>query len=252
MVNRLRLICMVTLFLPLAAPVVALAQALPPFVTVATFQVKPDMRLEFEALQEEANAARQEAGITARFAYRVARGGSVNEYVFLTPTEALANYDQPLPVRRGMSESGAAQWFARLNKCIDDLRLNTLRVRADLSIPLAEGRTATLWRLRTVEVRPGRGQDYQGWITDNWVPAMKNAGMNGVVHFQDAFGVGQRTWTRLTAYDSWAELDGHPVARHLGPEAFSEMLGNQGEMTHGPEVRILELLPNLSIFASNP
>ena len=45
--------------------------------------------------------------------------------------------------------------------------------------------------------------------------------MNEVIHFQNAFGLGQRTWTRMTLYDSWADLDGHPVQRHLERNAFS-------------------------------
>ena len=252
MLQRIQGICIGTLFVSLAIPASTLAQPLAPFVTVSTFQVKPGMRLEFEALQQEANAAREEAGVTARFAYRVVRGGSANEYVFFTPLSALGDYDQPIPVRRGMGEAAAAEWFARLNACIDDVRLDTLRVRTDLSIPWAEGRTPTLARVRTVDVRPGRGQGYQQWITDNWVPAMRGADMSGVVHFQNAFGVGQRTWTRLTLYDSWEDLDGHPVARHLGPDAFGEVLGNQDEMTQGPEVRILEFLPTVSILGNTP
>jgi len=49
--------------------------------------------------------------------------------------------------------------------------------------------------------------------------------MSGVIHFQNAFGLGQQTWTRMTLYDSWADLDGHPVQRHLERDAFSAVLG---------------------------
>ncbi len=252
MPERIKYFCAGALFVSLAIPASAPAQTLPSFATVATFQVKSGMRLEFEALQQKANAAREEAGITARFAYRVVRGGSANEYLFFTPLDSLADYDQPLPVRRGMGEAAAAEWFAQLNGTVEDVQLDTLRIRADLSIPRTGERAPRLARVRTVDVRPGRGQDYQQWITNNWVPAMKDAGMSGVIHFQNAFGVGQRKWTRMTLYDSWADLDGHPVQRHLEPGAFSAVLGNNGEMTLGPEVRILEFLPNVSILANTP
>ena len=250
MVDRIKCICLAAVFACAAIPAAALAQSLPSFVTVTTFKVHPGMRQQFEALQQEANSARREAGVTARFAYRVVRGGSTNEYVFFKPLEGLASYDQPNPVRRGMGDADAADWFARLSECIDDVRLDTLRVRTELSIPAAEGRTRKLARLRMVDTRPGRGQDYERWVADTWVPAMRDAGMNGVIHFQNAFGVGQRTWTRLTLYDSWTDLEGHPVRRHVGPEAFSDVLGNNDEMTRGPEVLILEFLPDLSLVAT--
>lgn len=250
MVNRVRLVFVGMLCASAVIPTVAEAQSLPAFVTVTTFQVQPDMRRQFEVLQQEANAARRDAGVTARFAYRVVRGGSTNEYVFFTPLEGLESYEQANPVRRGMGDTDAADWFARLRECIDDVRLDTLRVRTELSIPVAEGRTRRLARLRMVDTRPGRGQDYERWVADTWVPAMRDADMNGVIHFQNAFGVGQPTWTRLTFYDTWADLEGHPVRRHVGPEAFTEVLGTNGEMTYGPKVRILEFLPDLSVVAT--
>ena len=249
MIARITLVSLGVLFASAGIPATALAQTTPSFVGVSTFQVKPGKRQQFEALQQEANAARQQAGVSARYAFRVLRGGSINEYVFFTPLDdGLASYDQPNAIRQEMGDAGADEWFAQLSECVDDVRFDTLRAREELSIPLSEGRASTLVRLRMVETRPGRGQDYERWVSDTWVPAMRAAGMNGVLHFQNAFGVGQRTWTRLTFYDSWAELEGHPVARHVGSDAFSEVLGNQDEMTHGPKVLILATLPNLNIF----
>ena len=45
--------------------------------------------------------------------------------------------------------------------------------------------------------------------------------MTGMVHFRPEPFLGQRVWHRLMTYDNWEELDaGHPVARHVGPDAF--------------------------------
>lgn len=247
MINRVSRIGVVTLFCALVVSTV-FAQSLPPLVNVVTVHVKSGMRPEFEALQREATVARREAGITARYAYRVARGGSANEYIFVTPVEGLAEFDRPGGMAQAMGEVAWTQWVARIEKCTENRRVDTLRLRDDLSIPLAEGRTPTLIRLRRVELLPGGGQEYQAWLTENWVPAMRNAGMNGVYHYQDAFGLGQRTWIRIESYDSWADLEGHPVSNSLTAEAFTEVLANNDQLTHGPEVQILRVLPELSIL----
>ena len=202
---------------------------------------------EFEELQKEYDTAARAAGVTQRFISQVVRGAAT-EYTIATPISAFAVYDERNVLVEAMGEAGAAEWVARVTKCVKSRRIDTLRARSDLSIPLAEGRTSKLLVMRTVEHLPGRFPDDNSWLTEKWVPALKNAGMNGVFIARNAFGGSNRLWYRLAFVDNWAVFDGeHPVRRDIGQEAWGELLRESGAMTLAPVVKVLRLRPDLSI-----
>ena len=67
---------------------------MPPLVTMATAQVKPDMTLEFEGLIQELRDANQEAGTPFFVAYEVLRGAA-SQYVTFVPISSFADLDAP-------------------------------------------------------------------------------------------------------------------------------------------------------------
>ena len=192
MTNRARSVCTVALFCALAMPVTIFAQP-SALSTLVTVDVKADMVGEFEALQREYNAAAREAGVTQRAISQVVRGPA-NEYLILTPIAAFADNDGPNVVAQAMGDTGWSQWVARVTKTVKNRRIDTVRARPDLSIPLAEDRTPSLLVLRMVEHLPGRFPDYNAWLAETWVPALKAAGMNGVLFAQNNFGGSGRLW----------------------------------------------------------
>ena len=102
--------------------------------------------------------------------------------------------------------------------------------------------------LRTVEHLPGQFPDYNTWLSENWVPALKNAGMNGVLFARNAFGGSGRLWYEAAFIDNWAILDGvHPALRDQDEARARGVLGRAGSMTHAPTVKVLRLRPDLSI-----
>jgi hypothetical protein len=239
--------CAVALTCALAMPAPTPAQS-EPFVQMATTVVKNDMVPEYEELIKEGRDALEEIELPFYLVYRVAQGAA-NQYISFQPVSSFAEFDSPRGMLPAMGQAGFQAWISRLNKTHLGRRVDILRARHDLSIPLAEGRRPTLALLRTVVALPGRNGDYAQWITDNWVPAMRDAGMNGVFHFQAAPGVGQGMWHRMELRDTWADFDGgHPVARHVGQQAFGEILANNAQMTHAPDIKILSLRPELSIL----
>lgn len=249
MTNRARNVFAIALSCALAAPVASLAQSDPPELwTLITIEIEADMVREFEELQKELNAAYKKAGMTERRISQVIRGPAT-EYYIAEPVSKFASYDEPALMAKAMGETGAAQWVARVTKCVKNRRVDTLEARPDLSIPLAEGRSPKLMILRTYDNLPGRYPDYNNWLTSKWVPAMKKAGMNGVFYYRNAFGGSQRSWYVVSYVDSWAAFDGeHPVLRDLGEEAYRELRTGVGAMTHGPVRKILRPRPDLSII----
>ena len=245
MTTQVRRVCVITGFCLFAIPIALFAQS--GLSTLATVEVKADMVLEFEALQKEYNAAAREAGVTARHISQVVRGRAT-EYYILTPVEAFADYDEPNVVAPVMGEPDWTQWVARISATLQDRRMDTIRARDDLSIPLADGRTPMFIVLRTVEHLPGQFPGYDTWLSENWVPALKNAGMNGVLFARNAFGGSNRLWYEATFIDNWAALDSvHPVFRDQDDARARGVVGRGGSMTHAPSLTILRLRPDLSI-----
>ena len=246
MTTRARRAGAVALFCVFATPVGLFAQQAA-LSTLTIVEVKHDMVLEFEELQKEFNAAARGAGVTGRTISQVVRGAA-SEYYILAPVNSFADYDEPNVVAQAMGEAGWAQWVARVTKTVQNRRIDTIRARPDLSIPLADGRTPTLLVLRTVEHLPGRFRDYDTWLSEKWVPAMKDAGMNGVLFARNAFGGSSRLWYEASFIDDWAVLDGvHPALSDRDEARTREVLGRAGSMTHAPTVKILRLRPDLSI-----
>ena len=135
-----------------------------PLWNVITYEIKHDMVPEFEDLLEEAKAAYERVG-AERYVLQFVRGPSAT-YVVVTPRNAFADYDAPArSLAKAVGEAGLSEWVTRASKCLKSRRVETLRLRTDLVIPLAEGRTPMLvWR-RTIETLPGRWPDYSD---SNW------------------------------------------------------------------------------------
>ncbi len=244
--KRIRNACAVALFCALAIPVSVVAQP-SALSTLITVDVKADMVGEFEALQREYNAAAREAGVTQRSISQVVRGPA-SQYLILTPIAAFADDDGPNVVAQAMGDTGWSQWVARITKTVSSRRIDTVETRLDLSVPLADGRTPALLVLRMVENLPGRRPDFTAWLRDTWVPAVKAAGMDGVVIAQNVFGGSGRLWYQGTFVDNWATFDTpHPVRSDVGGEAWGQMMGTSGSMTRAPVVKVLRIRPDLSI-----
>lgn len=231
-----------------AVPVTTFAQAEPEILTVVTVEVHQDMTQEWEELQKELNTALKKAGVTVRRISQTARGLSA-EYTIVTPVSKWADYDMADVTAKALGEAGAARWIARVTKCVKNRRVDTIESRPDLSIPLKDGRMPKLAVVTSRRNRPARYGDYNDWLTNKWVPAVKAAGMNGYFVYRNAFGGHNREWVTVSFVDNWATFDGeHPVREHLGDDGWRKLRAGTGEMTSSSVRRIIRLRPDLSIL----
>jgi hypothetical protein len=215
--------------------------------TVISVQVHQDMVQEFEELQKELNAAYKAAGVTERRIYQVVRGPSA-QYQIGEPVTSFADYDDAGVMAKALGEAGAARWVARVTKCVKDRRVDTYRNRPDLSVPVKPGRSPKLVVMSTRRNAPGHYADYNEWLLSKWMPAVKQAGMDGHYTYRNAFGGHAREWVTLDFVDSWAAFDEpHPVHKQLGDDGWQELREGTGQMTDGAERMILLVRPDLSI-----
>lgn len=216
---------------------------MPPLVTMATAQVKPDMTLEFEGLIQELRDANQEAGTPFFVAYEVLRGAA-SQYVTFVPISSFADLDAPSPAFQVMGEVGRTEWLARINKTTVSVQFDNLRTLGDLAIPLAEGRQPGLAVLSMRRNLPGMRGEYVTWIRDQQVPALREAGVNGVFQFQNAHS--GRNWYQLRLVDNWASFD------EPNPLQGTAVNPAGGRLSTASETKVMRILPELSILPAQP
>jgi hypothetical protein len=103
--------------------------------------------------------------------------------------------------------------------------------------------------LHFVHVAPGRNGEYENYLTNDFVPAMKQAGVTYLVS-QTIFGGNGNEYITLTMRDSFADLDKGPVlVQALGPEGAQKLTQKMpaGAVVH-LERSIARFVPDLSIM----
>lgn len=147
--------------------------------------VKPDRITEWVGLQQELNAAREEAGMPAREFWQVEIGDLDTFHVF-TPIARLGEGELPLPADE------AAQWAARVNDTLVSRRNMVLRIHP-ASIPPVEGKQYDFATVRTRVAGKDHFADLNNWYGEKWYPFHREAGSEGMLLTQIAYGGNSRT-----------------------------------------------------------
>ena len=211
----------------LCVPTLSVAQsegAEPSLISIAVLVIKADMVADWEDLQKnELGPALQEAGLAFRDVWQTAAFGDTNQYAVVSPFQSFSAYDEPGALRATLGDAGADRLIAKLRKCTMSRQVYAAAARNDLSIP-PEG-PPKLAVVSTLQVRPGRAQDYSQYLENDIVPVIKQAeGIDGFLVSQTIFGGNPQEWTTLTLIDNFAEMDnGAPLARVLDEEQVAEL-----------------------------
>ena len=103
--------------------------------------------------------------------------------------------------------------------------------------------------LHSVHIAPGRNSDYENYLKNDFVPAMKQAGVTYLVS-QTIFGGNSNEYITLTMRDSFADLDKGPVlVQALGAEGAQKLTQKMpaGAVVH-LERSLTKFVPELSIM----
>jgi hypothetical protein len=251
-------LCFFLLAFPIAAqdkPSTATPAAdAPMFFQVMIVRVKPDMVREYMELQKnETVPALKKAGVKSREAYSTGAFGENFEFVFVTDIENFAQYDGPNPIVRALGEEGAAAYFAKNRKLIEGSRTYAFRARPDLSF-FGTGQWAPAIAVVTmVEVALGRNAEFENFIKNDWVPALKKANVQGYAVSQAIFGGNANEYVTVTLFPNYAELDkGPPVVRALGQEAADKLMTKMNGVIVRADRSISKFEPTLSFMPPAP
>ena len=174
--------------------------AAPGLLDVRVVTVKPNRIAEWIDLQHQLNAAREEAGMSARTFLQVAIG-DLDTFYIVTPIDQLGEGEPARP------PGEAAQWAARVNDCLVSRRNMVLETHPETGIPAVEGKQYDFAVVRTRVAAPGRSDDLYDWYAERFYPRLREAGAEGRLLSRIVRGGNTRTWYSVSLAENWDELN---------------------------------------------
>ena len=155
------------------------APAAPSLAQLVIVDVKPEAFDDYVALQKaETIPALQKGGIERRSAWRPQALGRGFRVAYIYPIASLGVMDDKGPIVKALGEDGAKAYNAKLRKMLNATQSLAIRMRADLSFGTGSGGPApTLGVVAHVQTVAGRQFDFEGFLKDQWGPALKKAGV---------------------------------------------------------------------------
>jgi hypothetical protein len=258
--SLLRAFCGATLLLLAAHAQEAFAQNPTPtpqaaptaeFLSITVVSVKPDMMVEFQNfMKNTTNPALKKGGLKWREVWQnTTASGDAFEYVIVAPVPKLAEFDGPSAIEKGLGAQGFSAWQTKAGSLVNSVRRFIIRTRPGLSFEAQRTGPPKLAVVQFVDVAPGRNNDYENFLKNDFVPVMKQAGITYLVS-QTIFGGNGNEYITLTMRDSFADLDKGPVlVQALGQEAADKLMQKlpAGAVVH-LERSITRFVPELSII----
>ena len=228
------------LVLNLSAPV-AMAQDEDPTYTWAFLTtVKSDRVAEFEELLRQRTEGLEAAGPGFRSVYQSIAGEQYT-YLMVDYLPSLSDLDTPRPER-----APPPGWGTRNDAATTAQRVLVMERYSDLRIPAAEGSERGLVRVRIRRNAPGRTQDYYEWQANELLPALREAGVTGVLINRVILGGSNQTWWSFSNMDSWASIEENVLTDSMGERQAAQMLARGAAMLVHTEDLIMNYRADLS------
>ena len=248
--NRV-LVPLIALMVSLLATPATFGQDAPQWVQITTLKVKPERVQEFlDAVRNELIPAQKAGGVTFRNGWRTVYG-EANTFRFVTQLDGgLASLDNPGPLSE-MEAGARANMITKLRSGLDYRVVTAAILRQDLSsMPEGAPKVAVI---STVDVAPGKADEYAAFIRDDLLPAIKKSDVTGFVVLQQVFGAASsNSFEQVFMFEDFTHLGkGNPVQRALGPEAARTLFEKtEGIAAHG-RLTVMRYDPSLSIAVEN-
>ncbi len=204
----------------------AKAPAAPQWMSISVVRVKPDMTNEWIELNKNTVIpALKKAGVKERSCFTTAQFGEAFEYVLITPIETLAQYDGEPPMRKALGEEGYQAYLEKARRMVTSVHTFAEQSRMDLSYEGKMTGPPALAVVATVQVVPGRTQEFENLIKSTVLPAVKKAEAKGYYVSQSLFGGDISGYTTVTLYDSFADIaKGSPLLKGMGAAGYASFL----------------------------
>ncbi len=221
------------------------------WLSITVLSVKPEMVAEFRNfMTNETNPALRKGGAKWREVWQTtAVAGDAFEYVLVAPIDNFAQYDGPSPLEKGLGKDGFAAWQTKASRYVNSVHRLVIRTLPDLSNEGKRTGPPKLAVVSHIHVASGRGQDFENYTKNEYLPVMKQGQVTYRVA-QSVFGGDVDEYITLTLRESFAEIDKGPtVVQILGAEGAAKLFQKMpaGTVTH-IERSFAQFVPELSIM----
>jgi hypothetical protein len=219
---------------------------------VQTVQIKPDMlRAWLDFQRTETMPALKKSGTAWRWVF--SNGGPVGPgftYTLVTPLENYAQFDAGPAIRRAMTPEAYAKYQDKERTMLTGSTAVVQTMVQNASLVSGSATAPPLAVVTTIQLLPGRGQEFASMTASDFLPALKKAGVTDYWVFATSFGgpPGQRTI--VAPISKWADLDaGNPLVRALGAEAAQKVNLKRVQLSTGADQTVVSFVPDLSFGA---
>lgn len=214
----------------------------PAWLDVAIVRAKPGQNADLEDRIRELLQAQQDSGQTVSQVFEVA-AGNPGEYHIVTPIVALAMNDNPVPP---MPPAEMAAWVARIVQHIDSARFFYARLYPDHAIQTEAGNSAPMLLLQTVRVIAGKDAEYETWLSEDVLPALRESNAIGHTLSRGAFGDSPQNYYHAIAVENWASLDGpNPLMQHLGQRGYEQLMDGADDIVESISLTLASVRSDL-------
>ena len=232
----------------------ALAQSMPaPKWSVVTFTtVKPEMRSQYEAWQKEVTAAFRKADVPSRAVVQTLMG-DLFEYISIYPISRFADLDGPSPIEHALGKEEAASLLQKGSQYLSSAhRIASLAID-DLSIRTQTPNPAPYAMVAIVRLVAGKDADFEAWMKDQYLPAMKKAELKNLWVSQTVFGGDPNERVAVRPMEKMAEIDAGPLtAKALGKEGARKLMSASAGIIDSVQYRVVRYRPDLSYNMTAP
>jgi hypothetical protein len=216
--------------------------------SISVVSVKPEMmRAYTDYLKSDVVPALQKGGVKWRDTWRTAVFGDTFEIAHVTEIKGFEQYDSPAPLRTALGEAGYAAYLAKVGPMLAGQQTYAVRTRPDLSYMADPAYRPKMAILTEVEIANDKVMEFEAFIKNEWIPALKKGGGKHYSVVQVLYGGAMNQYMTLVGIDTFADLaKGHPVTRALGDEGLNKLSAKSGGFAHHIERKIIRLDPDLS------
>jgi hypothetical protein len=231
------------------------AQAPPVRTRVQTVQVKPEMvGAWMELHRTEVIPALKKAGVPWRWAF--SNGGPVGPgftYTIVTPVANFAQFDAGPALRRGMTPEAYTRYLEKERTMLVGTSASVQTLVQNASIVSGSSTPPPIAVVTTIQLLPGRGQEFASITAADFVPAMKKGGATDYWVFATNFGGPIAERTIVQPLSKWADLDSpNPLVRAIGQEGAQKLNQKRVPLIASSVTTVLSYVADLSFGAPPP
>jgi hypothetical protein len=188
--------------------------------------LKPDMAVDWVEFQKTQTIPMQKkGGMKDRDVWQSgAPFGDGFTYAIITPITKFVDYDQPPLLVRTLGADAARTYNEKLRKMIASTRSYAIQDRMELSIPPAPTAKIVGGVLTETTIVAGHAQQYEAYIKDDLMPAMKKANVTGFFVSRTVFGGDANVYQTVQLFDSFGEIDKGPATVRVLGQAGSQAI----------------------------